>query len=693
MNRFFLVTIIFLSQLLVSANSTKVDSLNRVIHKTASDSVKCAAMVVLSSEVRKFNPDSAYKLLQSSLSTFQQSKQDKSGMPGIEGYILLNMASLEMFAKHDKEMARDHISIAIEEFLRIGDKKHLAGCYMIDGLIFHYDAQYRDALRMFDLSKLSYESARDTVGIAGVYNNMGLTYAKLGHLEKSIECYQQSVRLNESMGNELAAADGLNNIGTRYLDMNEPMSSIPYFRKAMMFRRDHGDKVMLAGSVNNMGVAYRSMNVPDSALAYFEKAIELYGDLDLPLRLVNAVNNVGIVYIDLGDFKKAQNYFDRAYDLAARGGDEVMISLILGNYAALANNRGQYEESIEYVERALPIIKKLNLYNQEIDVYETLIEVYSKTGDYKKALDYYRLRGELRDSLTSNENKSIVSRLEAEFQAEQRQAQIDRQRIELLKTEGEAKLQRIRFQALAVIFVLVLITLVLVYRAYWVKTTKNKELREMNEQILQQNEQIEEQAQKLSKINQGKDRLFSVVAHDLREPFASLQSVLESAESDEFSAEDASEVLKLLSANFAHTHGFLENLLVWSKSQLEGVSMKKERIQILALTRETIQLLDPFLIEKQLAIHVDIDEALSATVDQNMIHLVIRNLLSNAMKFSHRGSSINVKAKQDGVKPLFSKFRILELAMPAEKVTQLFTTEKNLHPEQRKKKGLALVCL
>lgn len=149
----------------------------------------------------------------------------------------------------------------------------------------------------------------------------------------------------------------------------------------------------------------------------------------------------------------------------------------------------------------------------------------------------------------------------------------------------------------------------------------------------------------LEMLNGEKNKLFSIVAHDLRSPLASIQSYLELLTTYPLNEKEKREIeLKLLSLT-KNTSNMMANLLSWSKSQLEGVKVNIQTIDLRKTLRDMIDVETTIALEKGITLNNHIDDHLYVMADANMLVLVIRNLISNAIKFTHTGGLIEVTAQ------------------------------------------------
>lgn len=183
----------------------------------------------------------------------------------------------------------------------------------------------------------------------------------------------------------------------------------------------------------------------------------------------------------------------------------------------------------------------------------------------------------------------------------------------------------------------------------------NHELEMLNEEVTSQVELVSKQKDELEKLNNIKNKLFSIISHDLRGPLSSLQSLFAIYREGGLDEQELNALLGRLEDNILSTRSFLDNLLEWSKSQLEGIVARPVEFNMTDCIDENIRLWDSKISTKGLQVTNDSGEApVMVLADKDMINLVIRNLLSNAIKFCSRGDKIRLKAEQTGHKALFS---------------------------------------
>ena len=152
----------------------------------------------------------------------------------------------------------------------------------------------------------------------------------------------------------------------------------------------------------------------------------------------------------------------------------------------------------------------------------------------------------------------------------------------------------------------------------------------INEQALKENEA------KLRESNNKKDKFFSVIAHDLRSPFNSMLGFSELLDEDfeSFNTTQQKEFINIIHRGLQNTYKLLENLLIWSQMQQWHIDFKPEKINLNVLSNEIIEQLSLTAKSKSISINNSISENVNVKADKNMLSTIIRNLVSNAIKFT-----------------------------------------------------------
>ncbi len=176
------------------------------------------------------------------------------------------------------------------------------------------------------------------------------------------------------------------------------------------------------------------------------------------------------------------------------------------------------------------------------------------------------------------------------------------------------------------------------------------DMRGQNEKIQQTNEELKASTQQLKELNESKNQLFSIIAHDLRSPMNSFRgfSGLLANNIDSLSKEDVKVLVKGMSKSFNNVNTLLENLLHWSRVQMNTFSYQPEVVDLAVLITDNLNLVEAAAADKQITVNGFVCEDLYAFVDKNVFNVVLRNLLTNAIKFTNAKGQIEVRAKKSG---------------------------------------------
>lgn len=171
---------------------------------------------------------------------------------------------------------------------------------------------------------------------------------------------------------------------------------------------------------------------------------------------------------------------------------------------------------------------------------------------------------------------------------------------------------------------------------------KNLEIKKHTVVIEQKALLLSQQKGELQELNTLKSRLFSVIAHDLKTPIYALRNLFQNIHRYNMPAEEVKSLVPDVVTDLNYTIGLMENLLQWSKSQMQDASIRPEKLDMHKLINDVIQLLRLQAGAKQLKIESQVEAPVFVTADREMIHLVLRNLLSNAIKFTPENGRVSI---------------------------------------------------
>ncbi|MDH4297258.1 MAG: HAMP domain-containing histidine kinase [Cyclobacteriaceae bacterium] len=245
---------------------------------------------------------------------------------------------------------------------------------------------------------------------------------------------------------------------------------------------------------------------------------------------------------------------------------------------------------------------------------------------------------ELHDSLYQQRSIEQMTLMQAKFDSEMKDA-----RIQLLTKNVRSKQEEIDNHLMWVYFLMGALSFMAILSGVLIHS--NRIGKKANHKLSLRNREIQQQAQQLQYLNQTKDKLFSVISHDLRSPLASLKGLLDIIAIDGISREDFIFTSRKLGRNLESVQDDLDNLLIWAQSQLQGLQIHTTTLKLRPIINKKIQLFSEIAIQKEITILNEIDPSLSVLADENDVGLVVRNLLANAIKFNRQGGLIMIREK------------------------------------------------
>jgi signal transduction histidine kinase len=182
---------------------------------------------------------------------------------------------------------------------------------------------------------------------------------------------------------------------------------------------------------------------------------------------------------------------------------------------------------------------------------------------------------------------------------------------------------------------------------------QNEELRQANLEVEKKSEiitvkahQLEEQTIKLTNMNTFKSKLFSIISHDLRSPVYALRDLFNNAADSHITAEEVRELIPDAASDLSYTAGLMENLLQWAKSQMQSSDTKPQALDLSVMMGEVMQLLRLQANSKKVKLENKIRKSMYVYADKDMLNLVIRNLVSNAIKFTGESGKVLIEANE-----------------------------------------------
>lgn len=524
-----------------------------------------------------------------------------------------------------------------------------------------------------DLATVQNDSGR----IARAYALVGYNSGTLGNFSGSIKYLFQAMDFIDREKDAETFAEILGNLAMSFLQLGDIDNAIKYQLLSIDQEKKVGDEAGVVISIFNLGLALMELENYDSAVKCYEYAISKAELLNMPKLKAYAYGNLGSIYWSQGKYRAAVDIQQRGLRMERVFHDNVSMA---DSHAVLGAAYGglNMRDSMQFhFNRAIELASTQGALDKLLSIYEIQSETYSLIGDYRSAFEALAKARQLGDSLKSVEVNQIKLEIQEKFETEQKEADNQLLTLKNAQNEGEIRRQKYLIAGIGVMMLVVAGIAVYVYRTH--KRT----------QML--NQQISAQAFKLNQLNKTKDRLFSIIGHDLRGPITSFETVTTIIKNyvQKQDLVKIDEMVKHIDESAKQLRQLLDNLLNWSLSQQSELVLNIVPIKLKPIIDEVLEIYGESAAIKEVTFVCELDDE-EVLADYHTFATVVRNLISNAVKFSPAGSEIQIgRRKLDGFVELVIKDQ--GVGIPKESINKLFSIDKSkVRRGTAKEKGTGL---
>lgn len=505
-----------------------------------------------------------------------------------------------------------------------------------------YSSDFSGAIPFYEKAIPFYEQVNDTSLLTDCYNSIGICFHKMDFGERAIVQFVSGLKLCDN--NPQFSAKLLHNIGNVHKKMENYPAAIDYFEKARDINIAIKDSVILAQDYNGLGEVYLSLNMKDSSLSYFKNAYSLFEKTHEEVYQAIVLANLASVYSNYPDsLQKAHEAYNLALAKFIELGFELYSADIQEGIGEILHKQGKYKEAIEAFNKSLYLTDKYNRgLSLKLTNYHELSKIYERIGDFRSALKYHELFVQYKDSLDKQHRYEQITNLEKQYETEKKENQINRlqarQELTTVQLKKNKQLKQLGFITASLMLVFVFFVL---FR-YFDKLKLSRELEAKNKRI-------EESENELRTLNAAKNKFFSIIAHDLKNPLHTIMgySDLLSKDFALFTETERQKFATDINRSTNSVYRLLQNLLDWSKAQTGNLKVKPTEFEIKKIIENSVGVLRSMAENKHIGIQTNYDEKLKIFADPIMIETVIRNLLNNAIKFTPENGHIEITAIQD----------------------------------------------
>ncbi len=598
---------------------------------------------------------------------------------------ILNNIGIVYYQVGNYPLATQHFlkSLAIREEKQ--DKAGIAACLHTLGLVYTQDEQYEKAYEVYQKSIVIKKELIDLHGEANSLNNIAILYTKQKRYEEALKIYNDLLTIRNQLNDMQGKSIALLGLAEIFFKKKDPIQALNLCLQAQKIKQNIKDNRGLIKSLNQLAEIYSI--IPDS----LDKAVLVATQSKSLAKKQNFIPEVKEANYILADVYAKQTNYSMAlktYIEASALKDSLFnadrvkeISKIQTNYEldkkkkelillqnenllkTIAVEKGQLAKEIQRQE--IMLLQK----NEAIK--ENAIEMLSQDKVLQQA--------------ETDKQIAMRKQIETEKEKKDKENELLKKEQQIKDIENTKKLtnQRYILGLFGLAFLSALVVAFFVYRGQQKEKKAKNLIIKQKQELEQSKEEIQTQAEQLNTSNQAKDRLFAIIAHDLRSPLVSFQGIAKQL--DFYLRKDKPEKIRELSEKINEStqnlNNLLDNLLNWALVQREAISLNPQQLVLQTEIAQVLQGFQQLAETQQIRLQNDIADNLMMWIDKNTLHTIVRNLLSNAIKFTPEQGQIRLSAE---VKRLENGKKLTQLyitdtgtGITPEKLTQLFAIANN----------------
>ncbi|KXX69474.1 ATP-binding protein [Flammeovirga sp. SJP92] len=498
---------------------------------------------------------------------------------------------------------------AIDVALQINDQEDLQQAYHLKGVVHYYQAEYSEALKDYFESSNIAKNLGDTSAWNVSIQNLGKAYEVQGEHDKAYIYYKEGLELLNDSSSARLRALAYSNMANILYYKEQYENSLAYHKKAIQIRRKENQKNALAYSYNDIAIVYRIVGEISQSLRAYKDAYNILDNLGDKRGLTQVASNIAGLYIDMNKLDSALHYAQESYQLATN----------------------------------------LEARHELMGASSQLSELYERKGDYKSALMYVRQSHSLYDSVFTQEKMREVALLETHVRFKEQEAR--NQLLEEQKKAQQASMDKqlvVTIASLVISFLLIGVIMVFIKERLKQReltkrlTAANELLQHQQSELALRNEEVKEHNELLNNLNEEKNHLIGVVAHDLRNPLTSaltLSQLLE-VELDGDNQDCAKGVKNAL----LRMNEMITRILDVKAIEAGHMNLNMSSFDIDEVVETVVENCEHTAKKKDIQIIQKL-KPVTVFADPNGVRQVLDNLLSNAIKFSPKEEKIEVEVK------------------------------------------------
>lgn len=522
----------------------------------------------------------------------------------------------------------------------------------------HYYPFDQDTAILYAKNSIGFADKSGTTKMKGnALNIMGVAQLIKSDYESALISHLEALKIRESLKDSLGMLESNLNLGNIYYRSGELDKAADLYRKALVYALKVNSVKGQGLLYNNLGSYHRDLwrvdkNQEDYDLAidYLKKSLAIKEELKDFSGSITTLTQLAELSHEVGDFQIGLSFLTRALKLTESTKDLEKEMSVLGEMSVYHLKMNDADKAMSYGMKAYEIARKMDSQYYISAISENVINASLAQNDFKKAYEFLVIKKASEEAVFTetrqkNRDELLIQYETEKKELENKQLTAEKEFVNLSLTRRNELL--IGGSILLVFFV----GLVFIQKNNHRKVKlANLKLKESHELVTKQNNRIQSQADHLrsandalSQANKFRDKIFSVISHDLRVPFSSLRGTIDLWERKMLDQDEVDEIMSLIARDTYSVSQMLNNLLIWAKAQMGSNEVMWSSFNLNTLVNENAELFIPQVQRKNQELVLTIPDDLEIESDRERLNFIIRNILMNALKFTPEGGKISVE--------------------------------------------------
>ena len=574
-----------------------------------------------------------------------------------------------------RDSALTHLPRYLPLAIELNNKKEEGWALNFYGIIYRRNEDYEKAAEYYQQSAAVREEVGDLAGLASCYNNLGVVHKFMGNFQEAKNHYLKSLEIRKELEQHDRLGNLNNNIALLYVEIGEYDKAIQHALDALKYHEEWEDKRGKASTLNSLGIIHKEQKNFLKARSYFDQAMELAEEENYQDLVATLLNNLGNTYGGLGQPEEKLRYLRWALQVEQELGNKNGIATALVNLAITLRAQGNYQSAIEHLSKSKTIYADLGAENEiancNIELGKVFLQLkrydearkhliqgletasrgsnlvlmeaahrglsntYRALHNYPLAFLHLEALQAVRDSLYNRDKNEQIIDIQARYDFEKSQSEIQQLRAEQVEQElriSEERRMRNLIGGISTSIALFFLGLYLFIRF-------QRERREA--------EQEKQRAQKLEQIDQLKDQFLANTSHELRTPLNGIIGLAESLRNG-IAGElpmKVSQNLELIISSSRRLFNLVNDILDFSKLENQDITLVRTALDLSAATDIVLLLSQPLTGDKDIQLLNEIPaDTPRVFADENRVQQILINLVGNAVKFTETGT-VRVRAE------------------------------------------------